>query len=218
MGEASLDQNNNYLIIHSVIFFYGNAANDELSRQIAADIATHWNQANGQVMIKNKMYKVHFNIEGIWAKSLTPEMIIENTNPRNNYFRLEGFSHAEVSFVDGIGSNTGYFLVSNLLNNSTTAAHEYGHTIGLDHPDVLDIRGQGVPGIMYPRGTIVDPAFQYSPVAIPHGPGGTINPHTRKVLQVDIDNLRLPHLPFTNKGTAVLGNFSSQWHDAHLPL
>ena len=49
------------------------------------------------------------------------------------------------------------FLVDNLKQTSTTAAHEYGHTIGLVHPDVLDLRGGRELGIMYPRGTICDP-------------------------------------------------------------
>jgi hypothetical protein len=68
---------------------------------------------------------------------------------------------------------------------------------------------------MYPRGTIVDPPFQYNPHAAPLEPGGTINPFTRKVLQQDIDNLRLQRLRFNEKGVAVVGDFSSVWHDAH---
>ena len=101
----------------------------------------------------------------------------------NNYFRVEEFSESHISFVDGIGSNTGYFKLDNLLNNSTTAAHEFGHTLGLLHPEHLDIRGKGAPGIMYPRGTIVDPHFQYDPDAEPAATGGTMNPFHRKVLQ-----------------------------------
>ena len=158
---------------------------------------------------------VVFDIEGIWARSLTPEMIFENANPRNNYFRLEEFAQGNISFVDGVGSNTGYFKVDNLLNNSTTAAHEYGHTIGLEHPEMLDICGKGVPGIMYPRGTIVDPEYQYSPVAAPLAHGGTINPFSRKVQQEDIDNLQLSKLSYNRNGIAVIGNFTSIWHQQH---
>jgi hypothetical protein len=44
--------------------------------------------------------------------------------------------------------NSGYYLLMKIrYEGSTTAAHEYGHTIGWDHPDELDIRGEGVPGI-----------------------------------------------------------------------
>lgn len=189
MGEAELQPTNNLFIIHSTIFFYGNAANEILSRQIAKDISGHWNEPNAKIFIKKNLYNVLFDVEGVYEKYLTPEMIFENINPRNNYFRIEEYAHGNISFVDGLGCNTGYFKLENLLNNSTTAAHEYGHTLGLDHPENLDIRGYGQPGIMYPRGTLVDPQFQYDPNIRAGLTGGTINPFTRKVLQNDIDNL-----------------------------
>lgn len=217
MGEAELQLHKQQLIIHSVLFFYGDAAREELSIQIAMDVAAHWNEANGKVRIKKTWLDVHFNITGFWAKSLLPESVYENTDPRNNYFRLEEYAHGNISFVDGINSNTGYFKLENLLNNSTTAAHEYGHTIGLDHPKELDIRGKGTPGIMYPRGTWVDPDFQYDP-AIPAGEkGGTINPFTRKVMQEDIDGLKLRDLSFDRNGFAVVGGFTSLWHEKQMP-
>jgi hypothetical protein len=217
MGEVELMPNTNRLYIHSVLFFYGDAASDTLSNQIATDISDHWNSVKGRVHIKNITYDVIFDIEGIWAKSLTPEIVFENINPRNNYFRVEEFATGNISFVDGIGSNTGYFKLDNLLNNSTTAAHEYGHTIGLEHPEILDIRGKGVPGIMYPRGTIVDAMYQYSPVALPLAPGGTMNPFSRKVLQEEIDNLNLHRLVYNRNGVAMIGNFTNVWHQQHRP-
>ena len=217
MGEVELNNSKQQIIIHSVIFFYGDAVNEALSFQIAKDIADHWNEAGGKVMLKNNLYQVVFNIEGHWAENLRPETIFENDNPQNNYFRVESFAGTDISFVDGIGSNTGYFKLDNLLNNSTTAAHEYGHTIGLHHPQLLDIRGKGQPGIMYPRGTIVDSDYQYNPAAVPLQPGGTINPFTRKVLREDIDNLQLKKLDFSRSRFAVLGDFTSLWHDKHVP-
>lgn len=217
MGEAEILNHKNQLVIHAVIFIYGDAANDDIAKFIAADIAHFWNDANGKATIKKQVLEVRFNIESVCAPGLTPLMVYENTNPRNNYFRIEEYASGNISFVDGINSNTGYFKLDNLLHRSTTAAHEFGHTIGLDHPRNLDIRGQGTPGIMYPRGTIVDSIYQYYPNVQPYEEGGTINPFTRKVLQNDIDNLQLQKLSFNQNGFAVLGDFTSVWHDKHLP-
>jgi hypothetical protein len=217
MGEAELIISKQQLIIHSVIFFYGDVANDGLAKQVAADIANHWNEANGKVQIKGNWFTVWFDIEGILDASLTPLMVYENTNPRNNYFRIEEFATGNISFVDAINSNTGYFKLDNLLNNSTTAAHEYGHSIGLDHPKILDIRGKGTPGIMYPRGTIVDPQYQYAADAEPGKVGGTLNPFTRKVLPEDINDLRLHKLDYNREGFAMIGGFTSEWHDKQIP-
>ena len=218
MGEVELQPENNLLIIHSVIYFYGDAANDILSKQIAKDIANHWNEPKGKTTIKRNNYNVLFAIEGIYERSLQPQMVYQNTNPRNNYFRVEEYANGNISFVDGLGSNTGYFKLENLINNSTTAAHEFGHTLGLDHPRNLDIRGEGQPGIMYPRGTLVDPQFQYDPTVPAGVKGGTMNPFTRKVFQSDIDDLKLNKLSFNRNGFATIGDSSSVWHEAQTPI
>ena len=217
MGEAEIQQYNRQLVTRSIFFFYGNAANNELSKQIARDIQNHWNEGDATVIINHDRYKVIFKIDGFCKKELSATEVYENTNPKNNYFRIEESSAMEVSFVDGIGCNTGYFLLSNLLQDSTTAAHEYGHTLGLIHPHELDIRGRGIPGIMYPRGTVVDAMHQYNPNALAgdNTNGGTMNPLSRKVLQKDIDNLKLNKLSFDKNGFAVVGEFSSVWHEAH---
>ena len=215
MGEAEIITHTAQLIIHSTLFFYGNAASETLSVQIAKDIADHWNEPAATVSIDKKMYNVLFDVEGIWSKSLVPDFIFDNQSPRNNYFRIEEYSMNDISFVDAIPCNTGYFKLENLLHNSTTAAHEYGHTLGLAHPEILDIRGKGQPGIMYPRGTICDPEFHYDPLAAPGAKGGTLNPFKRKVLQADIDLLQLKHLHFDRNGRAVIGHFSAVYHENH---
>jgi len=215
MGEAELNIAEHQLIIRSMLYFYGGAANQSLAVQIADDISATWNEPKGKVKIKGEWYAVRFEIEGFYNPDLQPAAVWHNTDPRLNFFRVEEFSLHDISSVDGLGCNTGYFKLGNLLNHSTTAAHEYGHTLGLDHPKELDIRGKGQPGIMYPRGTLCDPAFQYDPAAAPGGPGGTLNPFTRKVLDSDIAGLRLSRLAFDARSLSILGEFSSFYHQKH---
>jgi hypothetical protein len=215
MGEATLHTNTRELVIHSTIFLYGTMANDALAAQVAKEISDCWNEPAGTVFINKQPYRVIFSIDGVWSKTLTPELIFENNNPRNNYFRVEEYSMLDISFVDYINCNTGYFKLMNLLHQSTTAAHEYGHTLGLEHPGNLDIRGMGQPGMMYPRGTLVDAPYQYDP-SIPAGEkGGTLNPFFRKVLQADIDALQLNKLLFNKQGQGVLGHFTNVYHEMH---
>jgi len=218
MGHAELIPQQQLLLIHSIFFFYGNAATEALSLQVANDIQQQWNEGDFYATIKSNPYKIRFYIEGCYRKTLAPVEVTGNTDPRNNYFRIEETSPMEVSFVDAIGCNTGYFLLPNLLQDATTAAHEYGHSLGLVHPHKLDIRGKGVPGIMYPRGTIVDAVYQYNPQARAgeNFNGGTMNPVYRKVQQQDIENLLLQQLDFNDRGFAILGKFSSLWHEAYL--
>ncbi len=65
--------------------------------------------------LKIFMYSIEFIIRGFYEKDLAPETVWFNTNPRNNYFRIEEVSPVHVSFVDGIQCNTGYFKLDNLI-------------------------------------------------------------------------------------------------------
>lgn len=215
MGEAELNIFSHRLTIHSILCFYGGAASSHLATQIADDTGIAWNEPAGAVKIRGEFYEVRFEIEGLYKPDLPPAAVWHNTDPRLNFFRIEEYSLHDISSVDGLGCNTGYFKLGNLLNHSTTAAHEYGHTLGLDHPKDLDIRGKGQPGIMYPRGTLCDPEYQYDPAAPAGGPGGTLNPFMRKVLPADIAGLRLSRLVFDNRSLSILGEFSSLYHQRH---
>ena len=217
MGILEIVEAEGIIKLHAKIIIYGDAATEALSKLMAKEVEDCWNAPEAAVSLKGKNYLLKFIMEGSYAPDLTPETIFENDNPLINYFRVEEFVHGNISFVDGLGSNTGYFKLENLLNNSTTVAHEFGHTLGLDHPENIDIRGGNIPGIMYPRGTLTDPQFQYDSNVPAQTVGGTLNPVHRKVRQQDVDDLQISRLRFNNNNVAVLGNFSSVWHIKHLP-
>jgi hypothetical protein len=219
MGEAELDIHHPGIIIRSHIICYGNAATPAITESIRDEIETMWNEPEGTFVWKGSVIRISFRITAQYFPGISPMDVYENTDPCNNYFRIEEFAQDNISFVDGIGCNTGYFKLENLYKGSTTAAHEYGHTIGLHHPVDLDWRGKGIPGIMYPRGTLVDPQYQYNPLgdAGDSTNGGTMHPKYRKVFQHDIDLLKLHKLDFKDR-KAIIGEFTSVWHADHAIL
>ena len=214
MGEAQIHTNTGMITIRSHIITYGNAANELITAQMRTEIEDMWNEPQSHIYIDATHYKLVFIISAEVKKDIDQLEVLSNVDPRNNYFRIEKFVHGDISFVDGLGCNTGYFKLDNLYKGSTTAAHEYGHTLGLDHPKHLDIRGHGVPGIMYPRGTLVDSPFQYDPTIPAGAKGGTMHPIYRRVKEADIQNLKLHKLHFIN-GRAVVGGFTNIYHWQH---
>src|SRR4051812_19086293 len=117
MGILFIDSANR-LVINSVFYFYGNAASEALARQIAHDIARYWNQPEAR--IDGRL--LHFDIEGFYTPDIPPETVWYNDDAAKNFFRIEEYCELDISFVDGIGSNTGYFKLANLLHTGTTAA------------------------------------------------------------------------------------------------
>jgi hypothetical protein len=217
LNTVEIDIHHHRLIIISNIITYGNAANPEITESIREEIENMWNQPQGSLIFRGLRFYIFFKINAFFARSIEPLKIYQNTNPQNNYFRIEEFVHGNISFVDAINCNSGYFKLENLYKGSTTAAHEYGHTIGLKHPQQLDIRGKGAPGIMYPRGTLVDPIFQYESNKPAGVTGGFMHPMHRKVTQEDIDNLNLHRLSF-HHGKAIIGEFTNIWHPNHADI
>ena len=215
MGIAEITQQE--LVIAARIITYGNAASPALTAQIREEIETLWNEPGTWINIHDYYLQVVFRISAEYRPDLTDIDIYQNLDPHNNYFRIEEFAHGNISFVDGIGCNSGYFKLENLYAGSTTAAHEFGHTLGLTHPEIVDIRGKGIPGIMYPRGTLVDPQYQYESDKPAGTKGGTLYPIHRRVSDEDIQLLKLHKKDFA-QGQAIIGDFTNIWHPNHAEI
>ncbi len=211
MGTIEIDISAKLITISSNIICYGNAADYEISKHISEEIEMMWNVPNGLTTIYNADFTVKFKITAQYNSFLSAQSVLENQNPKNNYIRIEEYAKLNISSMDGIGSNTGYFQRNNLYIGSTTAAHEYGHSLGLPHPKDLNLVGKGRPGIMYPRGSLVDQEFQNDVNAQPGGPGGTLNPQHRRVMQADIDSLQLKRL--IESEIFVIGKFTNKYHE-----
>lgn len=213
-GEPVIDKKNKTITVHSNMIFYGGAANNDIAKSTASDIQNAWNAASGKVSIDGAEYSVQFSITGSYRSDLTKSEVEKNTDIKNNYIRLEETVAGGISFMDDAGSNTGYFLLKNIAaDGSTTEGHEYGHGLGLGHPTQTDVRGFGPPGIMYPRGTIVDPEYQYNKKAPAGSYGGTVNPEKRKVTQQDINNLGLDKVNYDKNGKGTLGKTTNKYHE-----
>ena len=214
MGEAEINRDSGIITITSHIVTYGKLADEAITENIREEIESMWNEPGGVIYFQEQHFRVQFRITAELIKDIAELDVLQNTDSRYNFFRIEKFVHGNISFVDGLGCNTGYFLMENLYKGSTTAAHEYGHTLGLPHPTHLDIRGEGVPGIMYPRGTLVDAQFQYDPKVRAGLTGGTMHPMYRKVRQEDIEDLKLHRLVYRNQ-KAIIGEFTNVYHWDH---
>lgn len=217
-GEVTIDKAAKTLTITSHMIFYGSESSPELAKQTARDVENKWNETCHSVMIDGVSYQVQFRITGEHRPDITPDEIARNTDIKNNYIRVEAENRGGISNHTH-GGNDGYYLTRNITKDgSSTEGHEMGHGWGLwpepnrdGHPLESDLRGKGQPGIMYARGTLVDPQYQYDPDARAGARGGTINPDKRKVLQTDVDALGLDKLKFDSSGKAKLGRLTNRY-------
>lgn len=197
--------------IRARLIFYGAEANHTVAQAIIAEINRMYNEPRATVQINGDDRLAVFIIEYALLDPTESERLIRgNEDYLNNFIRLEKENIVTRSFMGfGLGDNVGHWIVSDQLGHSTTAAHEFGHGMGLDHPDRLDYRGSGSPPpIMAPRGTLVDPQYQWESQAKAGEVGGTMNPIHRRVSVEEIQKI-VSNLTFRDDGTARIGRLTN---------
>lgn len=198
-GIASIDKENHKITIKSTIIFYGVGAsnsntNNLLAKQDATNIQNQLNEIPHTAMVDGECYDVQFEIESVYLNEKDAEVKAKaNKDVCINFMRLNSQTTkpSSASAKKGVGGNS--FNIrrdESKTEKQTTATHEFCHGLGLEHP----VKGStilGLPGIMTTIFEKVDPIFT-KPYQPKKGPITTIlNKDTRKVLQSDIDALKL---------------------------
>ena len=176
-------------IVYAKLYFYGNAANSDLSKKIATGIASQWNGAHATITYRNKTYKVIFRISYETISEQNAKTIMNgNNSARNNFIRVEDGPTNQSSFTitnrrTG-GGNSFWFNTKDDLANSTTPAHEFGHGLGLEHPRNDFRNTEDKPNIMIPRNTSYGNKWSLKKE------DGTkiVNPNSRRVTQENVED------------------------------
>jgi hypothetical protein len=209
------------VLVTARLIAYGQAASPQMVARMAYNIQWHWNFPKAKVQLHGKFYEVQFQIKPVYFPNLPQAVVNNNAYQKHVFVRIETELSLGVSLMDAVGSNTGFFLKQNVgYVGASTEAHEFGHALGLwpntstAHPEDLDQRGKGRPGLMYPRGTLVDAKYQYDPKVPAGEKGGTVAPDYRRVRQLDIDVLFSTVKLHKNERTWNFGKLSNKYHNA----
>jgi hypothetical protein len=208
------------IIVSAKLWFYGTFATAELVSRIVDEISNQYNEAKGHIQLKQTdgslvSYLIRFEIDSaIVSVEEVFDLVQNNSDYRNNYIRIEQDNILKRSFMGiGLGGNIGHWLISDNLGASTTAAHEFGHSLGLDHPTEVDLRDrESPPPMMAPRGTLVKSGFQWNPTVKAGEFGGTMKPIYRKVCAEEVAQIFAGKI-FDENGTLNLGILTNLVYD-----
>jgi len=211
-GVVALNDDEQSLTISSHIYFYGTGVDEDLAFKITDEINTLWNGPEAQVTINNQNYDVKVKVTAeIVSLAEAKNLAEKNNSTLYNFVRVESETSAATSVMD-VSENHGLWSLQNDLGNSTTAAHEYGHSLGLRHISIQDNdwRGRGNPGIMGYKGMKVDSHLQ--------GTDGLFDKTKRQVTKVNIAQLKLEELEYNSEGVAVIGKATNKIYKCMNPL
>ncbi len=205
----------NQIHIVSKLFLYGSQATEDTGNLIVGEINRMYNEPKACIQLREQEMKIYFYVNyEIVSLQEAREIALTNDDFRNNFIRIESNNVLTRSFMGfGLGDNVGHWLTTDNLGISTTAAHEFGHGLALDHPVYNDYRGTNAPPpIMAPRGSLVDSQYQWNPAAKPGEFGGTMNPVHRKVSAAEIA-LIMGGLSFESTESYYIGYLSNKLFD-----
>lgn len=225
-AEVCINHETNVLEVRAHYFFYGNQAWHKYAKPCIDEINRIFNEGDRSIQLNKTgaWRKLRFNVTYEIMKEKNDEdavlrKIYYNINPKYNYARIDQPPKGASVYVSehALKGNTGYFDIRNGLGDSTTCAHEFGHGLGLEHPEPCDFRGKGVPPVMGNRGCLVDAKFQYNPKARAGGEGGTVNPVHRRMTNSEFQQLNLGDLDYRfrtqNLECAKLGRARNTMYD-----
>ncbi len=195
-GEPVFDEKNKTVTINSTFLVYGSGAKD-YAKQFANNVKEMWNAAGGKITVDGKEYTAKFNISyTVASEGTAKELASGNKDPKLNFVRIETVNDpSNVGKGDTKGGSNSFFINTKQLDEkgSTTSAHEYGHSLGLDGHTSTDNYMSGQPDIMTTKATLVDKEFSTNPpTPSPNGQQGyRLDTQYRKVLQNNLDGINI---------------------------
>ncbi len=186
-GEIVYNKNG-VATVYAKIYFYGSKASSKLSQQIATGIASQWNGAHASINYRGKDYKVRFRITYETISTERAEQLIkENKSARNNLARVESGgkkSSFTLTSPNTGGGNSFWFNTKDDLAHTTTPAHEFGHGLGLEHPEEDLSNSTSRPHIMIPRQTLYGSKWSIQD----ENGKRVVNPNSRRVTKENVDD------------------------------
>lgn len=191
-----------------------------------------WNAANGVATVNGKEYKVLFSVT---AEVVSEESALSHASANKqlndfsmNFVRIEdGFSGPAQVYPNAKGTNSIIMSTSHVCDNATTAAHEYGHSLGHTKHEPYGQKIDGQPNIFSSRHNPVDAEYTMDPSQGPTQmtmkdgkiiPSSVVNPMDtgkREVTQKDINYLNLRNINIDAFGKANIGSIDNVIFDAN---
>jgi hypothetical protein len=195
------------LTLRSHLYLYGQV-DELLATQIADEINLVWNENNHKVEIDQKLYQLIVRVTTS-VVSVNQAIAFARLNPLalNNFIRINSFPNDSipVPFILG-NTNSGIWISSFNLGKSTTAAHEYGHSLGLNHPLDEGLH-MGTPRLMITDYYPVEAKYWLNPNAFSGDELARLDLNNRQLTKADVRELGLEKLNFDQQETSTIGKY-----------